>query len=216
MKKILLVDDDDKIRKVLHNFLSKNGYLVYEADNGMNALKLYKDIMPDITILDVMMPIMDGWATCREIRKISDKPIIMATALSGETDELLGFELGVNDYIKKPISLNILSARIKAIIGNEEKDRLLFKDLIIDLSSHKVSENEEFIILSPKEYELLVYLANNHNIALSREKILNAVWDIDYYGDLRTVDTHIKKVRKKLKKDYIKTVRGFGYRFEVE
>jgi len=219
--KILVVDDEARMRKLIKDFLVSKDYEVLEAEDGQKALDLFNmhnDI--HLIILDVMMPILDGWATLREIRKISNIPIIMLTARGEERDELFGFELGVDEYISKPFSPKILVARVEAILkrcfpmNNEIKD---LDGIKIDKIAHQVSVDGKQIDMSMKEFELLVYLTDNIGVALSREKILNSVWNYDYFGDSRTIDSHIKKVRKKLGKkgEHIQTVRGLGYKFEI-
>ena len=221
--KILVVDDDSRMRKLVRDFLEREGYTVLEAGDGMEAMEIFyeeKDIA--LIILDVMMPRMDGWQTCREIRESSQVPIIMLTARSEEHDELQGFNLGVDEYISKPFSPKILVARVGAIlrrahaIGSEEE--LDAGGIVIDKAAHQVRIDGKEIELSFKEFELLTYFVENQGIALSREKILNNVWDYDYFGDARTIDTHVKKLRSKLgeKGNYIKTIWGMGYKFEVE
>jgi len=220
--KILVVDDESRLRKLVRDFLSRKGFEVVEAENGEQAVDLFYD-MKDIAliILDVMMPKMDGWEVCREIRKISHVPIIMLTAKSDEKDELLGFELGVDEYISKPFSPKILVARVEAIL---RRSNALGPDDIIETggirlnkAAHEVTIDGEPIELSFKEFELLSYFVANQGVALSRERILNNVWNYDYFGDARTIDTHVKKLRSKMngKGDYIKTIWGMGYKFEV-
>lgn len=221
-KKIMIVDDEPLIRKLVTDFLKKEGYIPIEAGDGKQALDIFEE-QEDISLilLDVMLPQYDGWTVCREIRKKSRVPIIMLTARGAEFDELFGFEIGADEYITKPFSPNILIARINAILrrvviqGTEIKN---LGGLIIDEGAHVIILDEEQIDLSPKEYELLIYLVENTGKVLSREQILNKVWGYDYYGDLRTVDTHINRLRIKLnsKSNYVQTVRGYGYRFEVE
>ncbi|MGY0374278.1 response regulator transcription factor [Clostridium sp. JNZ J1-5] len=221
-KKILIVDDEELIRKLLKDFLKKEGYLTLETDNGKKAIEIIKsnsDI--DLIILDVMLPGYDGWTVCKYIRNFSKVPIIMLTARSEEFDELFGFEIGADEYITKPFSPNILVARVNAVLRRLEKESLSIKSfdgLVIDDTARSVEILGNNIDLSPKEYELLLYLVNNVGRALSREQILNKVWGYDYFGGLRTVDTHINRLRIKLdtKEDYIQTVRGFGYKFEVK
>lgn len=220
--KILVVDDESRMRKLLKDFLVKSGYDVLEAENGEQAVDLFlsnKDIA--LLILDVMMPKMDGWEVCREIRKNSKVPIIMLTAKATESDELKGFELGVDEYISKPFSPKILVARVEAVlrrsnaVGAEEV--VSAGDIVINKSAHEVTVDGKIVELSYKEFELLTYFAENQGIALSREKILNNVWNYDYFGDARTIDTHVKKLRSKLGEkggEYIKTVWGMGYKFE--
>ena len=222
--KILVVDDESRMRKLLHDFLIREQYQVLEAEDGEKALDLFYD-HPDIdlVILDVMMPKMDGWEVCKEIRETSDVPIIMLTARGEERDELLGFSLGVDEYISKPFSPKILMARIEAIIrrsaGKNAIEQILEKGgSRLDKMAHKVTIEGETVEMSFKEFELLAYFMENEGVALSRERILNQVWDYDYFGDARTIDTHVKKLRSKLGpcKDYIQTVWGMGYKFEVQ
>ena len=208
------------MRKLVGDFLKKQGYQVVEAADGRETLEVFSsepDI--DLIILDVMMPVYDGWSVCREIRKTSQVPIIMLTARGEESDELFGFDLGADEYISKPFSLKILAARVHALLRRTENTKEIksFGELVIDKPGRQVYLAGKKIELSPKEFDLLLYLAENAGIALSREQILNAVWDYDYLGDGRTVDTHIKKIRAKLgdQSDLIQTVRGLGYRFEV-
>lgn len=221
--KVLVVDDESRMRKLVRDFLTKKDFIVLEAEDGMQALDVFfqvKDIA--LVILDVMMPKMDGWQVCREIRAMSDVPIIMLTARSDERDELLGFELGVDEYISKPFSPKILVARVEAILRRSNvltADNLTVAGKIsLDKAAHEVKVDGKNIELSYKEFELLTYFMENQGIALSREKILNSVWNYDYFGDARTIDTHVKKLRSKLGEqgDYIKTIWGMGYKFEVE
>ena len=220
--KILVVDDESRLRKLVRDFLSRKGFEVVEAENGEQAVDLFYD-MKDIAliILDVMMPKMDGWEVCREIRKISQVPIIMLTAKSDEKDELLGFELGVDEYISKPFSPKILVARVEAILRRSNAlgpdDIIETGDIRLNKAAHEVTIDGEPIELSFKEFELLSYFVANQGVALSRERILNNVWNYDYFGDARTIDTHVKKLRSKMngKGDYIKTIWGMGYKFEV-
>ena len=213
--KILVVDDESRMRKLVKDFLVKKQYKVLEAGDGEEAIEVFfgnKDI--SLIILDVMMPKMDGWEVCKEIRKFSKVPIIMLTAKSEENDELKGFELGVDEYISKPFSPKILVARVDAILRRANK---IGADMTIDKAAHIVKVKDKEIELSFKEFELLTYFIENKGIALSRENILNNVWNYDYFGDARTIDTHVKKLRSKLGDcgDYIKTVWGMGYKFEV-
>ncbi len=221
--KILIVDDESRMRKLVKDFMVKEGYTVLEAGNGEEALDIFmdnKDIA--LIILDIMMPKMDGWDTCKEIRKISQVPVIMLTAKSDERDELLGFELGIDEYITKPFSPKILVARVSALLRRTsdamQVEKLSAGGISMDLTAHLVSVDDKYIELSFKEFELLQYFITNKGVALSREKILNNVWNYDYFGDARTIDTHVKKLRSKLgdKGDYIKTVWGMGYKFEVD
>lgn len=219
--KILYADDEARMRKLVKDFLNKRGMVVIEAVDGEDALdKFFSDKDIKLVILDIMMPKIDGWEVCRSIRRESKVPIMMLTAKADERDELLGFDLGVDEYITKPFSLKILCARIDAILrrssgsGNEIIE---VGGIELDDSAHQVRVDNEPIDLSVKEYELLSYFIVNKGVALSREKILNNVWNYDYYGDARTIDTHVKKLRAKLgnKGEYIKTLWGFGYKFEV-
>lgn len=220
--KILVVDDESRMRKLVRDFLERAGFQVLEAGDGMEALDLfYEDQGISLIILDVMMPKMDGWEVCREIRKNSKVPIIMLTARGDERDELLGFELGVDEYISKPFSPKILVARVEAILrrtGQSNPDEILSAGgIVIDKAAHQATVDDKPMDLSFKEFELLTYFLENEGIALSREKILNSVWNYDYFGDARTIDTHVKKLRSKMgdKGEYIKTVWGMGYKFEV-
>lgn len=219
--KILVVDDEERMRTLVRDFLARRGFSVLEASDGMEAVDIcfeQKDIA--LIIMDVMMPRMDGWDAVREIRKYSTVPIIMLTAKSDESDELTGFELGVDEYIRKPFSPKVLVARVEAILRRSKdagkQDVLEVGGIVIDKSAHEVYVDGERIELSFKEFELLVYFVENKGIALSREKILGSVWNYDYFGDARTIDTHVKKLRSKLmgRGDMIKTVWGVGYKFE--
>ncbi len=223
MAKILVVDDEVLLRNLIKDYLLKDNHEVIEAFDGKEGLsEYYKNDDIDLVLLDVMMPIYDGWTVLKEIRKSSDVPVIMLTARSQDTDELYGFELGANDYITKPFKPNILMARVRAHLKKDEAGKnnelLKFSDLIIDITARKIMISDRVIELSPKEYDLLIYLAENKGSALSRNQILDNVWGFDYFGDLRTVDTHIKRLRIKLEdqSNLVQTVRGYGYRFEVE
>ena len=219
---ILVVDDESRMRKLVKDFLQREGYSVLEAGDGMEAMDIFYEQKIDLVILDVMMPRMDGWQTCREIRRDSTVPIIMLTARSEERDELQGFELGVDEYISKPFSPKILVARVgallKRIYGTDAEEKMEAGGIELDKAAHQVQVDGKSIDLSYKEFELLTYFLENRGIALSREKILNNVWNYDYFGDARTIDTHVKKLRNKLgdKGNYIKTIWGMGYKFEVE
>ena len=219
---ILVVDDESRMRKLVKDFLQREGYSVLEAGDGMEAMDIFYGQKIDLVILDVMMPRMDGWQTCREIRRDSTVPIIMLTARSEERDELQGFELGVDEYISKPFSPKILVARVgallKRIYGTDAEEKMEAGGIELDKVAHQVQVDGKSIDLSYKEFELLTYFLENQGIALSREKILNNVWNYDYFGDARTIDTHVKKLRNKLgdKGNYIKTIWGMGYKFEVE
>ncbi|MGN0341419.1 MAG: response regulator transcription factor [Roseburia sp.] len=219
--KILVVDDESRMRKLVRDFLTKRDFEVVEAADGEEALDIFYK-QPDIAllILDVMMPRMNGWDVCREVRETSKVPIIMLTAKSDESDELLGFELGVDEYISKPFSPKILVARVEAILRRANKlggpEIIEEGGIVIDKAAHIVRIDGKEIELSFKEFELLSYFIENKGLALSREKILNNVWNYDYFGDARTIDTHVKKLRSKMgdKGDYIKTIWGMGYKFE--
>ena len=221
--KILVVDDESRMRKLVRDFLVRQDFDVIEAGDGEEALDLfYKDKSIALIILDVMMPKMNGWEVCREVRATSKVPIIMLTAKSEESDELMGFDLGVDEYIAKPFSPKILVARVEAILRRTNKlgDASEVKKagaIVLDKTAHEVKLDGKTIDLSFKEFELLDYFLDNQGIALSRERILNSVWNYDYFGDARTIDTHVKKLRSKLGEhgDYIKTVWGMGYKFEV-
>ena len=218
---VLVVDDEARMRKLVCDFLQKKGYRFIEAEDGEQAVDRFferKDI--DLVILDVMMPKMDGWAVCKEIRQYSKVPIIMLTARSEERDELLGFKLGVDEYISKPFSPKILMARIDAILrrAGQDEETISVGGIVIDKTAHQVKIDDTPVDLSVKEFELLSYFMENRGVALSREKILNNVWNYDYYGDARTIDTHVKKLRSKMgaKGDYIRTIWGMGYKFDPE
>lgn len=225
MFKILIADDEERIRRLVSDFLKKDGYDVIQAANGREAAGLIDEHPSgfDLVILDVMMPYIDGWSVLRHIKSVAPElPVVMLTARTEEIDEVFGFDLGAEDYVGKPFSPIVLAARVKAILkrryeaveGGDEH----FGELVINERKRAVSLGSEKISMTPKEYELLIYLKDNCSLAVSRENILNAVWGYDYFGDLRTVDTHIKKLRAKLKHagGMIETVRGYGYRFEVE
>ena len=220
-RKVLVVDDESRMRKLVRDFLVKQDYEVLEAGDGEEALDLFyeqKDIA--LVILDVMMPKMDGWQVCREIRKYAKVPIIMLTAKSDEHDELHGFELGVDEYITKPFSPKILVARVEAILRRtgqfNSEDFIRVGGIELNKAAHQVKLDGKDVELSYKEFELLAYFMENEGIALSREKILNNVWNYDYFGDARTIDTHVKKLRSKLgdKGEMIRTVWGLGYKME--
>lgn len=220
---ILIVDDESRMRKLIKDFLAAKGYSILEAEDGEKALQIFEENSEKISLilLDVMMPKLDGWSVLRQIRQTSKVPIIMLTARGEEQDELFGFELGVDEYISKPFSPKILVARVEAILKRTQGDTKEIKDfggIEIDKEGRTVTVDGKALELSLREYELLVYLVENENIALSRDKILNNVWNYDYYGDSRTIDSHIKKIRHKLGKKgkYIKTIRGVGYKFEVK
>ncbi|WP_238916048.1 response regulator transcription factor [Clostridium sp. YIM B02555] len=221
--KILVVDDEPLIRKLVTDFLKKQGYITVEAEDGKKAMDLFwSEGNIDLIILDVMLPEYDGFTVCREIRKKSKVPIIMLTARGEEFDEVFGLDIGADEYISKPFSPNILIARVNAVLRRAvtatetDTDVKKYNGLIVDHNAHQVTIDGSIVDLSPKEYELLAYLSENYGKALSREQILDKVWGYDYYGDLRTVDTHINRLRIKLgeKSEFIQTVRGYGYRFE--
>ena len=222
VQKILVVDDEARMRKLVSDFLVREGFEVLEAGDGEKAMDIFysnKDIA--LVILDVMMPKMDGWQVLGELRESSQVPVIMLTARSDEKDELRGFELGVDEYVTKPFSPRTLVARVNAILrrtgGKEENDRIELSGIVLDKSAHQVTIDGEPVELSFKEFELLEYFMENNKIALSREKILNHVWNYDYFGDARTIDTHVKKLRSKLgaKGELIKTIWGMGYKLEA-
>ena len=221
--KILVVDDESRMRKLVKDFLTKKGFTVIEAGDGEEAVDKFfevKDIA--LIILDVMMPKMDGWQVCREIRQYSKVPIIMLTAKSDEKDELQGFDLGVDEYITKPFSPKILVARVEAILRRSNvlaaDDTMEAGGIELNQAAHEVLIDGKSVELSYKEFELLAYFMSNQGVALSRERFLNNVWNYDYFGDARTIDTHVKKLRSKLgaKGEYIKTIWGMGYKFEVD
>ena len=220
---ILVVDDEERMRKLIKDFLNAKGYKILEAEDGEKALEIFElnKEKIDLVILDVMMPKVDGWTVLRKIRQEAKTPVIMLTARGEEQDELFGFELGVDEYVSKPFSPRILVARIDAIlkrIKGESKQVRNFDGIEIDEIGRTVTVDGKPIELSLREYELLKYLLDNEKVALSREKILNNVWNYDYYGDSRTIDSHIKKIRHKLGKKgrYIEKIRGIGYKFEVK
>lgn len=219
---ILVVDDESRMRKIVNDFLTKAGYNVIEAENGQEALDIYfSDKQIDLILLDVMMPVLDGWSVCREIRKESKVPIIMLTAKAEESDELLGFQLGVDEYIVKPFSPKILVARVEVVLrraqGVSAQDIIETNGIYMNKLTHVVKVDGKEVEFSFKEFELLEYFLENEGIALHRNTILNNVWNYDYYGEDRTIDTHVKKIRSKLgeKGKYIKTIWGLGYKFET-
>ncbi|MGH4120221.1 response regulator transcription factor [Clostridium sp.] len=223
-ERILLVDDEERIRDMIKEYTSLEGYYIDEAGDGVQALNLFSHHKYSLIILDVMMPKIDGWSVCREIRKTSNVPVIMLTARGEEYDKLFGFELGVDDYIIKPFSPKELLARMKAIIRrssyadkDEKETTITFEGLVIDLNSRNTYVNDKLVTLTPKEYSLLTFFAGNPNRVFSREQLLNEVWGYDFFGDDRTVDTHIKMLRESIKeyRKFIVTVWGTGYKFEV-
>lgn len=221
-KNILIVEDEDRMRDIIKAYLKREGYCIIEAADGRSALDMFNKNSVSLVILDIMIPVLDGWTVCGDIRKKSDVPIIILTAKNEEDDKLLGYELGADDYVTKPFSPKVLTAKVKVLLKrvqyNEKSESQEFDGLKIDEISHEVMIGDKEIYLSPKEYDLLIYLCHNKGIALTRDKILDNVWGKDYYGDLRTVDTHVKRLREKLQdKSYlVATVRGSGYKFEVK
>lgn len=211
--KILIVEDEERIRKVVRSFLVKNGYIVREAADGEEGLDLFYEWNPDLVLLDVMMPKKDGYEVCRAIKSEKTTPVLMLTAKTQEEDEIRGLEIGADDYIRKPFSLKILELRLKNLLGDEIYTIGNFRFL---KNEKNVYLNEKIVDLPPKEYDLLFYLAKNHSKIFSREQILNNVWDLLCESDPRTVDTHVKNLRKKIGHEYITTVKGFGYKFEVK
>ncbi|WP_294704322.1 response regulator transcription factor [uncultured Fusobacterium sp.] len=218
MKKILIIDDEWKIRKLIKDYLVREGYTVDEAGDGEEGLERFFSNSYDIVILDIMMPKIDGWSVCRKIREESQVPIIMLTARADEGDQLFGFELEADEYMVKPFNPKLLVAKVKALLRRDgrivDNTPMVFGDLMVDGIKREVKLKDVVLDLTPKEYDLLYFFIENKGIALSREKILNSVWGWDYFGDSRTVDTHIKRLRKKIGDEYIQTVRGFGYKFE--
>ncbi|WP_055071160.1 response regulator transcription factor [Clostridium massiliamazoniense] len=222
-KNILIVEDELRIRILLKDYFRKEGFKIYEASDGEEALNSFSEHNIDLVVLDIMMPKINGFKVCETIRSVSNIPIILLTAKEEEEDKLRGYDLGADDYVTKPFSPKVLVAKIKALLKrientNVDKNILDFNGLTINKLSHEVRLGEEEVSLSPKEYDLLIYLTSNKGIALSRDKILDNVWGFDYFGDIRTVDTNIKRLREKLlsKSSYITTVRGSGYKFEVK
>ncbi|MGN0605387.1 MAG: response regulator transcription factor [Oscillospiraceae bacterium] len=224
MYKILVVDDEINIRRVVREYAEFEGYSVEEADNGMTAVDMAKNNNFDLIIMDVMMPRLDGFSACKEIKKYKNIPVIMLSARGEEYDKLFGFEIGIDDYVVKPFSPKELMARVKAVIKRNSSagvsvssDRCIFEGLEIDMAGREVYVNSEKVSMTPKEYDLLFYLVKNKNIALSRDKLLEEVWGYDFFGDDRTVDTHIKMLRNSLGeyRKFIVTLRGMGYKFEA-
>lgn len=223
-KCVLLVEDESRIREIISDYFANEGFAVLEAEDGKQALEIMETNHVDMIILDIMMPKLDGWSVCKRVRNTSDVPIIILTAREEEEDKLLGYELGADDYVTKPFSPKVLVAKVKTLLKRAEKQMGVSEGVInihglsINKLSHTVKLDDRPIELAHKEYELLLYLVENKGMVLSRDKILNSVWGFDYFGDLRTVDTHIKKLRGKLgdKAEYIATVIRSGYKFEVE
>jgi len=219
MKKILLVEDEFRIRKITKDFLVEEGYKVVEAADGKEAIDKFNEEEFDLILLDVMLPEIDGWSVLREIRKDSNILVMMVTARSDDSDQIFGYQLNVDDYLTKPYNPDILIAKVKALLRRgvkDEKGEEKFGDIVINEKQFKVFIGKEDIELTKKEFEMFKYLTENKGNVLTREQILNRVWGYDYYGDLRVVDNHVKRLRKKLKGEYIETVRGVGYRFEVK
>ncbi len=219
MKKILLVEDEFRIRKITKDFLVEEGYKVVEAADGREAIDKFNGEAFDLVLLDVMLPEIDGWSVLREIRKDSNILVMMLTARSDDSDQIFGYQLKADDYLTKPYNPDILIARVKALLRRgptEAEDELSFGNIVINEKQFKVFIDDEDIELTKKEFEMFKYLTENKGNVLTREQILNRVWGYDYYGDFRVVDNHVKRLRKKLKADYIETVRGVGYRFEVK
>ena len=222
-KSILIVEDETRIRFLLRDYFAREkNFTIYEAENGLEALNIFKEKKIDLIILDIMMPVMDGLTTLKKIREVSTVPVVLLTAKGQEEDKLQGYDYGADDYMTKPFSPNVLVAKVKALlkrtIESVDSSTQEFNGLSINKLSREVKVNGEVLSLSPKEYELLVYLIDNEGVALSRDTILDNVWGLDYYGDIRTVDTNVKRLREKLldKSNYIVTVRGSGYKFEVK
>ena len=218
MKKILIIDDEEQIRNILRMYLIKEGYEISEAEDGEKGLKLFYEKPFDLVILDVMLPKKDGWSILREIKKYTETPVIMLTARDDSEDEVFGFEMGADDYITKPFNNKVLLVRIKSLLKKTNslvESIIEIGDLVINDTSHSVSNSKGEIELAPKEYDLLIYLIKNNKIALSREKLLNEVWGYDFFGDDRTIDTHIKNLSKKIGRNAIKTIRGIGYKLDL-
>ena len=215
MKKILIVEDEDKIRKIVKTFLEKKSFEIVEVSDGKDAIDSFLTDKPDLVILDVMLPHKNGFEICKEIREFGNTPILMLTAKTQDTDEINGFQLGVDDFLRKPFSLEVLLVRVNKLLNISAKGVIQISNIIINEQSRNVEVSGNDIKLSPKEYDLLMYLYRNKNIAVDRDKILNDVWNFSYYGDDRTVDTHIKSLRKKIGQDIIETIRGVGYMLKI-
>ena len=216
MKKILIVEDEDKIRKIVKTFLEKKSFEIVEVSDGTDAIDSFLTEKPDLVILDVMLPHNNGFEICKEIREFVNTPILMLTAKTQDTDEINGFQLGVDDFLRKPFSLEVLLVRVNKLLNISAKGVIQISNIIINEQSRNVEVAGNDIKLSPKEYDLLMYLYRNKNIAVDRDKILNDVWNFGYYGDDRTVDTHIKSLRKKIGQDIIETIRGIGYMLKIQ
>ena len=215
MKKILIVEDEDKIRKIVKTFLEKKSFGIVVVSDGKDAIDSFLTEKPDLVILDVMLPHKNGFEICKEIREFGNTPILMLTAKTQDTDEINGFQLGVDDFLRKPFSLEVLLVRVNKLLNISAKGVIQISNIIINEQSRNVEVAGNDIKLSPKEYDLLMYLYRNKNIAVDRDKILNDVWNFSYYGDDRTVDTHIKSLRKKIGQDIIETIRGIGYMLKI-
>ena len=213
--KILIVEDEDKIRKIVKTFLEKKSFGIVEVSDGKDAIDSFLTEKPDLVILDVMLPHKNGFEICKEIREFGNTPILMLTAKTQDTDEINGFQLGVDDFLRKPFSLEVLLVRVNKLLNISAKGVIQISNIIINEQSRNVEVAGNDIKLSPKEYDLLMYLYRNKNIAVDRDKILNDVWNFSYYGDDRTVDTHIKSLRKKIGQDIIETIRGIGYMLKI-
>ena len=215
MKKVLIIEDEDKIRKIIKTFLEKKSFKIVEVADGKDAIDSFLTEKPDLVILDVMLPHKNGFEICKEIREFGNTPVLMLTAKTQDTDEINGFQLGVDDFLRKPFSLEVLLVRVNKLLNISAKGVIQISNIIINEQSRNVEVAGNDIKLSPKEYDLLMYLYRNKNIAVDRDKILNDVWNFSYYGDDRTVDTHIKSLRKKIGQDIIETIRGIGYMLKI-
>ena len=215
MKKILIVEDEDKIRKIVKTFLEKKSFEIVEVSDGKDAIDSFLTEKPDLVILDVMLPHKNGFEICKEIREFGNTPILMLTAKTQDNDEINSFQLGADDFLRKPFSLEVLLVRVNKLLNISAKGVIQISNIIINEQSRNVEVAGNDIKLSPKEYDLLMYLYRNKNIAVDRDKILNDVWNFSYYGDDRTVDTHIKSLRKKIGQDIIETIRGVGYMLKI-
>ena len=215
MKKILIVEDEDKIRKIVKTFLEKKSFEIVEVADGKDAIDSFLTEKPDLVILDVMLPHKNGFEICKEIREFGNTPVLMLTAKTQDNDEINSFQLGADDFLRKPFSLEVLLVRVNKLLNISAKGVIQISNIIINEQSRNVEVAGNDIKLSPKEYDLLMYLYRNKNIAVDRDKILNDVWNFSYYGDDRTVDTHIKSLRKKIGQDIIETIRGIGYMLKI-
>ena len=216
MKKVLIIEDEDKIRKIIKTFLEKKSFKIVEVADGKDAIDSFLTEKPDLVILDVMLPHKNGFEICKEIREFGNTPVLMLTAKTQDNDEINSFQLGADDFLRKPFSLEVLLVRVNKLLNISAKGVIQISNIIINEQSRNVEVAGNDIKLSPKEYDLLMYLYRNKNIAVDRDKILNDVWNFSYYGDDRTVDTHIKSLRKKIGQDIIETIRGIGYKFEIK